>query len=123
MKTGKKGIARVIAAYSYSLQGLRSCLKNEEAFRQEVVLFMIALPALMLLPVPDQLKVLLFAVNLLVLIVELLNSAIESIVDLVSPDYNEYAGRAKDMGSGAVFLSLLLAAVGWAYAFYLVLFS
>lgn len=116
MKPGKTGLARVIAAAFYSLQGLKSCLKNEAAFRQEVVLFLLLLPLLIYLPVSGILKLMLLAVNMLVLIVELLNSAIESVVDMVSPEYHDLAGRAKDMGSGAVFLSLIIATVFWVYA-------
>lgn len=119
MKPGKHGVARVVAATFYSFKGLQSCLKNEAAFRQEAVLFLLSLPVLFFLKVSLPIKLLLVAVGLLVLVVELLNSAIESIVDLTSPDYNELAGRAKDMGSAAVLLTLLIAGLCWCYAFYL----
>ncbi len=114
----KKGAARLISAFHYSMQGLGACFRNEEAFRQEVVLFFLLLPAIVLMPAAPLLKLLLFGVNCLVLIVELLNSAIETIVDKVSPDYDELAGRAKDLGSAAVLLSLIAAAAFWAYALY-----
>lgn len=119
MKSTKKGIARIIAAFFYSLDGLRSSLLYETAFRQEVVLFILLLPALYFLSVPVWLKLLLLTVNCLVLIIELLNSAIESVVDLASPEYHILAKRAKDIGSGAVLLSLVLAGVLWLYAFFL----
>lgn len=119
MKSTKKGIARIIAAFFYSLDGLRSSLLYETAFRQEVVLFILLLPALYFLSIPVWLKLLLLTVNCLVLIIELLNSAIESVVDLASPEYHILAKRAKDIGSGAVLLSLVLAGALWLYAFFL----
>ncbi len=122
MKPGKKGIARVIDAATYSMRGLKSCLKNEAAFRQEVALFLIALPILIFMPVPLWLKLLVATGNLLVLIVELLNSALEAIVDMVSPEYHELAGRAKDQASAAVFLALLVAGMFWCYAIYYAFF-
>lgn len=116
MKSKKRGLARIVAALFYSVDGLRSSLLYEAAFRQEVVLFLLLLPALYFISIPFWFKCLLFTVNSLVLIVELLNSAIESVVDLASPNYHILAKRAKDMGSGAVLLSLLLAGVLWIYA-------
>lgn len=118
MKSNKRGLARVFAALFYSLDGLRSSLKHEEAFRQEVFLFILLLPALYYIPVSPQYKAILFAGNCLVLVVELLNSAVESVVDLVSPDYNILAKRAKDMGSAAVLLSIILAGGLWLAAMY-----
>ena len=114
----KTGAARLISALRYSMQGLSACFRGEEAFRQEAILFLLLLPLIVLAPVAPLLKLLLFGVNCLVLIVELLNSAIETIVDKVSPDYDELAGRAKDLGSAAVLLSLIAAATVWAYALY-----
>lgn len=118
MKANKTGFARIFAAFFYSADGLGSTFKNEAAFRQELLLYIVLLPILYFLPVSLLFKCLLFSVNTLVLIVELLNSAVESVVDLVSPDYNIYAKRAKDMGSAAVLLSLLLAAILWAGALF-----
>ena len=116
MKANKTGITRIFAAFFYSADGLGAAFRYEAAFRQELVLYVLLLPLLYLLPVSLFFKCLLFSANTLVLIVELLNSAVESVVDLVSPDYNIYAKRAKDMGSAAVLLSLLLAAGLWASA-------
>lgn len=113
MKPGKSGISRIIAAFFYSLQGIRSCLKHEAAFRQEMVLFLLLVPVILVLPVATATKLSLFLVNMLVLIVEMLNSAIEAVVDMTSPDYHDLAKRAKDVGSGAVFLAILTASVFW----------
>ena len=118
MKSNKRGLARIFAAFFYSFDGLRSSLKYEEAFRQEVILFLLLLPGLYFIPVSPQFKAMLFAGNCLVLIVELLNSAVESVVDLVSPDYHILAKRAKDMGSAAVLLSIILAGLLWLAAIY-----
>lgn len=113
MKSNKQGIARVFAAFFYSLDGLSSGFKNEAAFRQEAILFLLLLPALYFLPVSLPFKIAILAANSLVLIVELLNSAVEAVVDMVSPDYHVLAKRAKDMGSAAVLLSLLFAGGLW----------
>lgn len=121
MKANKTGFARIFAAFYYSADGISSTFKNEAAFRQELLLFFVLLPVLYFLPVTLLFKCLLFTVNTLVLIVELLNSAIESVVDLVSPAYNIYAKRAKDMGSAAVLFSLLLTTILWACALYTLL--
>lgn len=122
MKSNKRGLSRIFAAFFYSLAGIRSGFSHEEAFRQEVLLFLLLLPGLYLIPVSPEFKALLFAANCLVLITELLNSAIESVVDLVSPEYNIYAKRAKDMGSAAVLLSIALAGILWLTALYRVYF-
>lgn len=118
MKSNKKGLARIIGAFFYSLDGLRSCFKNEEAFRQEIYLYACLLPIIFLLQLPLHYKLLLVAANTLVLIVELLNSAIESIVDMVSPEFHSLAKRAKDMGSAAVLLAMALAGFAWISAIF-----
>lgn len=88
----------------------------EAAFRQEVLLFIMLLPILFLLPVSGVMKIVLLLANMLVLIVELLNSAVEAIVDKASPEFNDLAKRAKDMASAAVLLSLLVAVSAWTVA-------
>ena len=113
-----KGLARLVSAMRFSLQGIVACYRNEEAFRQEVIVFGVLLVVIVLIPVSGLMKLLLFTVNCLVLIAELLNSSVEAVVDKVSPDYHELAGRAKDMGSAAVLISLVAAAVAWVYALY-----
>jgi diacylglycerol kinase (ATP) len=113
MKPGKQGLTRIIAAAGYSLNGLKTCFVNEAAFRQEVLLFVMLLPILFLLPVSGVMKIVLLLANTLVLIVELLNSAVEAIVDKASPEFNDLAKRAKDMASAAVLLSLLVAGSAW----------
>ena len=113
----KKGLARILAAFRYSIYGLQAAFKSEAAFRQEIFLFLVFLPILYYLPVSPVFKAVLLLANTLVLIVELLNSAIEAVVDLVSPEFHTLAKQAKDMGSAAVLVSLILSLLLWGYAF------
>jgi diacylglycerol kinase (ATP) len=117
----KTGFARIWAAFFYSLHGLRFAICNEAAFRQELCLFTILLVILFYLPISITLKCILFFANTVVLIVELFNSAIESIVDMTSPEYHVLAKRAKDLGSAAVLVSLFLVIVLWGIAFSIIL--
>lgn len=110
------GLGRLIDASRYSLQGLRATWTHEAAFRQEVALSFVMLPAAWWLGDHWVERALLAGTVVLVLIVELLNSALEAAVDRVSLDLHPLAGRAKDMGSAAVLLSLLLCAAVWASA-------
>lgn len=113
MKPAKKGIARLIDATGYSLRGLRACFTNEAAFRQEVALVVVLFP-LSFLVARSPLEWLLLIVPLFVLlVVELLNSAVESVVDRIGHEPHELSGRAKDMGSAAVLLCLLLIGCCW----------
>jgi len=109
----KTGISRILAACLYSLAGLRSVLSTEAAFRQEVCLVVVALIVLCFLPLSHEWKGLLFFATSGVLVVELLNSAIESVVDLASADYHTLAKRAKDIGSAAVFVSITCVVLLW----------
>ena len=118
----KSGVARIAAAFFNSMNGLKSCYRNEEAFKQESILFLVLLAVIVILPAAPVIKLILLGVNTFVLIVELLNSAIEAVVDKASPEYNTLAGQAKDMGSAAVLLSLILAAIVWAWALYTIFF-
>ena len=110
------GIIRILYAFTYTFSGLRHAIVNEAAFRQEAVIFVITLIAIPFMPVSGIIKLLLILTSIIILIVELLNCAIEAVVDKVSPEYNELAKQAKDMGSTAVFLSFTAAGVVWIYA-------
>jgi len=107
------GIERLRKALGYSLLGLASAWRHEAAFRQEVVLLVVASPLALWLGENWLETLLLVGIVAMVLVVELLNSAIENIVDSVVNEYNELAGRAKDQGSAAVLLALLVAAGVW----------
>ncbi|PSJ43896.1 diacylglycerol kinase [Zobellella taiwanensis] len=113
MKPGKTGLDRIISAGGYSLQGLKSAYRNEAAFRQECWLVLVLLPVALIWDVGLVPRLLLVGSLVLVLVVELLNSAVEAVVDKASPEYHELAGRAKDMGSAAVLLTLLLMVLTW----------
>ena len=109
-----KGIKRVFKAFFYSLEGLASSMKHEAAFRQEALLAVILIPASFLLHVPIAQHLVLVASVILVLIVELINSSIEAVVDDISLRNRPLAKRAKGMGSAAVLLSLLNCLICWA---------
>lgn len=114
MKPGKSGIARLVDATGYSIRGLRAAFQNEAAFRQELLLVLVLGIASFFLATNPLEWLILVTPLLLLLIVELLNSAIENTVDRIGDEIHELAGRAKDMGSAAVLLNLILIAVCWA---------
>lgn len=109
----KSGLKRIFSAFGYSIAGFKTAWKGEHAFRQELIVVVIATIAAILLPVPALQKLLLIGVFVLVLIVELLNSAIEAVVDRVSLERNPLSKNAKDLGSAAVMLALFLAGATW----------
>lgn len=110
---GKKGIARIINAAGYSFQGLTAAFRNEAAFRQELALVVLLTLIAFWLDISRIETAILIASLLLVIIVELLNSAIEAIVDRVGSEHHELSGRAKDIGSAAVLISLINVVVVW----------
>ncbi len=110
---GKTGLRRICNALFYSVEGLRAAYRHEDAFRQEVWLAAVLVPLAFFLPASQIGKALMVAAVLLVLIVELLNSAIEATVDRVSLENHRLAKRAKDIGSAAVMISLVNVAVVW----------
>lgn len=111
---GKKGLRRMWNAFGYSRDGLGAAWKNEAAFREEVMLAVVTIPLALFLGKTGVDRALMVGSILLVLIVEILNSAVEAVVDKASPEKHELAKRAKDMGSAAVLLSLVNAAAVWA---------
>lgn len=110
---GRTGLARVWNAFFYSIAGLRAAFRHEDAFRQEVFLAALLIPAALFMPVAGTGKALMIASVLLVLIVELLNSAIEAAVDRISLEKHDLAKRAKDIGSAAVLLALVNVPLVW----------
>jgi diacylglycerol kinase (ATP) len=111
---GKTGVARIAQASLNSIAGLASAWRGESAFRQEVVLAAVMIPVALWVPVSPIERVLLVASVLLVLVVELLNSAIETAIDRISLEIHPLSKRAKDIGSAAVLVALLLCAFVWA---------
>ncbi len=110
---GKTGLRRVWNAMFYSFEGLRAAFRHEDAFRQEVLLAALLIPVALWLNVSGIGKALMVASVLLVLIVELLNSAVEATVDRISLENHRLAKRAKDIGSAAVMISLLNVMAVW----------
>ena len=108
-----KGLKRLVNAFGYSMAGLRACFQHEEAFRQEVFASIFVLPLALWLGNSGTERALLVGSWLIVLVVELLNSAVEANVDRVGLERHELSARAKDIASAAVFLSLVFAAVVW----------
>ncbi len=118
MKPGRTGISRIAYAFIYSMQGFRAAIKHEAAFRQELMLTVVLVPvAFWLSTDPVHLMAMLGSL-LLVLIVEILNSAIEAVVDRTGEEPHKLSGRAKDMGSAAVFLALMNVVVMWGLVLY-----
>lgn len=118
MKPGKSGIQRIIDATGYSWKGIQAAWKNEAAFRQESFLLLAGVLISCFLPVSVLEQAALIGSLILLIIVELLNSAVEAAIDRIGDEYHELSGRAKDMGSAAVFFALVLAAVIWISVIY-----
>jgi len=110
---GKTGLRRLWNAYGYSLAGFRAAYKHEDAFRQEMHLAIVLIPLALWLPVTHMGKAMMIGSVLLVIMVELLNSAIEAAVDRISLDNHDLAKRAKDIGSSAVLVSLINVVLVW----------
>lgn len=109
-------MSRIIKAFFYSMAGLKSAFLHEMAFRQEVFLALILFPAPFFMPIEMLFKLYLLASMMAVMIVELLNSAIEAVVDKASPEIHPLAKKAKDYGSAAVFISMVHLVLAWALA-------
>jgi diacylglycerol kinase (ATP) len=110
----KSGLKRIFSALLYSVDGLKSAWRHEHAFRQELMLFVAGLLVALALPVSAFQKLALIAPLMLMLIVELINSAIEAVVDRISLERHPLSKNAKDFGSAAVLLCGVLAAMTWA---------
>lgn len=108
-----KGLNRIIKACGYSIAGLKAAWREEAAFRQESLLMIVMVPLAFWLGETVLEQMLLIAVCVLVVIIELINSAIEAVVDRISDEHHVLSGRAKDIGSAAVFVSILLVVVVW----------
>lgn len=111
---GKTGLRRLFNAFFYTLDGLRAAYRHEDAFRQEVWLACLLIPAVFFLPVSGPGRALMVGSVLLVLIVELINSAIEAAIDRISLENHKLSKRAKDIGSAAVMIALINVVATWA---------
>jgi diacylglycerol kinase (ATP) len=114
MEKGKnKGIKRLVNAFYYSMAGFRAAWKNEEAFRQEIMVGIFIVPAGLLIGNTYTQRAILIGAYFIIPLVELLNTAIEATVDRVGTERHELSGRAKDLGSASVFLSICTASIVW----------
>lgn len=113
MANNTTGLTRIIKAAGYSWKGFRAAWINEAAFRQEGIAAIVAVAIAYWLDVDAITRVLLIGSVLIVMIVEILNSAIEAVVDRIGPEHHELSGRAKDMGSAAVLLAIVIALITW----------
>ncbi len=118
-KRGNSGMRRIIRATRFSAQGLAQAWQHEAAFRQEIALTIVLIPAAFWLGRTGFERLILIICCFFVLIVELLNSAIEAAIDRFGEEHHELSGRAKDMGSAAVFLSLVVVGTTWGTIAYL----
>ncbi|MCS0387802.1 diacylglycerol kinase [Vibrio diabolicus] len=114
-KPGNTGLKRIVKATGYSIQGLKEAFKHEAAIRQELALLSITVILAWLVDVGMVERILMIGVVVLVLIVELVNSAIEAVVDRIGIEQHELSGRAKDIGSAAVMVALAFAGFTWLY--------
>jgi diacylglycerol kinase (ATP) len=113
MKSTLKGIRRILKAFRYSYDGFIASFKTESAFRQDIVVFIVGLVAVVFLSLDLILKALLISSLILILLMELANTAIEVVIDRISDEYHELSKKAKDIGSLLVLLSFINATVIW----------
>ncbi|EIV1854944.1 diacylglycerol kinase [Vibrio vulnificus] len=114
-KPGNTGLTRVIKAAGYSAKGLKAAFKHEAAIRQELAMLVLAIALVCVFDLSVVERILMLGVVVLVFIVELINSAIEAVVDRIGVEHHELSGRAKDIGSAAVLVALGFAGFTWAY--------
>ena len=119
---GKTGLIRIVHAFFNSVSGLEDAWRNESAFRQEILLAIFLIPIACAAPVTAVERAVLIGAVLLVMIVELLNTSVEAAIDRISFDHHSLSKRAKDIGSAAVFVALVLLAMVWALILAPVLF-
>ena len=112
-KPGRDGLTRIFYATGYSIKGIKAAWIHESAFRQELSLMMLMLPAAFWLGQTVEQRLLLIIPCFIVVIAELVNSALEAVVDRIGPEHHVLSGQAKDIGSAAVFFSLILTGVCW----------
>lgn len=113
MANQNKGFTRIIKAGGYSYKGIRAAWMNEAAFRQEAIVALVGIILAFLFDVSGVERILLIGSLVLVVVLELVNSAIEAVVDRIGLERNELSGRAKDMGSAAVLIAIILGLFTW----------
>lgn len=117
-KPGRRGLVRIYHAFIYSMQGFSHAWKHEAAFRQEVALAVVLVPAAFFVAQTHIELILMLATVALILMAELINSAIEAAIDRMSHEYHELSGRAKDLGSALVLVAMIICAMTWGIIIY-----
>ncbi|MBO7913646.1 diacylglycerol kinase [Vibrio splendidus] len=112
-KPGNSGIKRIIKATGYSIKGVKSAFQSEAAIRQELALCLIFIPIAFCLDISKLETLALVGTLVFIFILELINSAIEAVVDRIGPEHHELSGKAKDIGSAAVMVAILFAIFTW----------
>ena len=118
MTNKKKGLNRIMAAFKNSWNGLRAVAQNEAAFRQELFMCVIGVIVMFVANLSMVERIVLAVSMVCVLVAELVNSAIENIVDRIGPEYHELSGRAKDIGSAIVLLTIIMVVCVWLFVFF-----
>ena len=113
MKSKYTGIKRILYAFKYSFDGLRAAFKNEVAFRQDILLCILAIIFQAFLDIPTTSRIIMLSSLLLIIIAELINTAIETIIDRISSEKNELSKRAKDIGSAIVLITITGVCILW----------
>lgn len=110
---GKQGLQRLMNATKYSMKGFKAAFENEAAFREETLLAVVLIPIALFLGLPAVETLLLIGSVLLLMLVEIMNSAVEAVVDRIGPEIHPLSGRAKDLGSAAVFIAIVILVLTW----------
>lgn len=110
---GKQGLQRLMNATKYSMKGFKAAFENEAAFREETLLAIVLIPLALFLGLPAVETLLLIGSVLLLMLVEIMNSAVEAVVDRIGPEIHPLSGRAKDLGSAAVFIAIVILVLSW----------
>ena len=118
MKSPYTGLKRILMAFKYSYDGFVAAFKSEEAFRQDILVCTVLTITAALMPIPLWLKAILWSSLILILLMELVNTAIETIIDRISPQYHELSKKAKDIGSLLVLIAFINAIVVWLSSLY-----
>lgn len=113
MKSPHTGIKRIIAAFGYSFDGIAATFKSESAFRQDILIYIVGIIALLLIPVGVTGKLLMFMSLSLIPLMELINTALETIVDRIGSEYNPLSKKAKDIGSALVLIAFIITIIVW----------
>lgn len=123
MKSNKNGIPRILNAFKYSYNGFISAFKSEEALRQDIIIFVVFTIVSLFLPICFLKQIMLISSLLFIIFAELVNTAVEVVIDRISEEYHELSKKAKDIGSCLVLLSFINAILVWSSVLYAMFFK